>query len=106
MGEAKVLSRYITAEVRRHARKRDGNKCVYCGDRGKRRRWQFWKKPLEYGHVVPYSSGGMNCAENIQMECFSCNRSKGAQTISLHWIKRWLRKEAQGCTVKRCKHIK
>ncbi len=95
-------NRYIKSDVRKQARKRDKNKCVYCGHR---RLWKifFWRKNLEYGHVIPFSQGGNNCIQNIQMECFNCNRTKRATRKNLSWFKRWTRKEAQGCRGK-CRH--
>lgn len=97
------MSRYIKASVKKAVRKRDKNKCVYCGYR----HFHFFKwnlnKPLEWGHVIPYSKRGNNCAENIQQECFDCNRRKSATENKLGWFARWTRKEAKGCRG-RCKH--
>lgn len=98
------MSRYISITVKEYVKHRDKNKCVYCGKR--KRKWQFWRKPLEYGHVLPYSKGGQNCSENIQIECFKCNRKKGAEFVQLSWFKRWIRKEAKGCANKTCKHMR
>jgi len=47
---------------------RDGGRCVYCGDASN----------LEFDHVIPYSKGGADSVENLQILCRRCNRSKGA----------------------------
>lgn len=47
---------------------RDGHACVICGS----------TKKLEAGHIVPHVAGGLFVEENLQTECQSCNRRKGA----------------------------
>lgn len=52
---------------------RDNFTCQYCGKRGAR---------LECDHVFPFSLGGKSTLENLVAACVSCNRSKGAKTLS------------------------
>ncbi len=53
---------------------------------------------LEFGHVIPHSKGGDRCMDNIQMECFRCNRSKGATVKDIGWIREHLQgRGAKGC---------
>lgn len=49
--------------------KRDGFKCVCCGNNSKDSR-------LEIDHVVPVSKGGGSQIKNLQTLCFRCNRGK------------------------------
>jgi 5-methylcytosine-specific restriction endonuclease McrA len=79
--------RFIPKWLRDKVWKRDGGKCVYCGDKP-RKKW-MWRKEvkIEFGHFIPFSKGGHNCIDNLQLECFSCNRSKGANLRHISLIK-------------------
>ena len=46
--------------------KRDGNRCVYCGE----------KKDLTLDHVVPRSKGGKTSWTNLVTACQRCNSRK------------------------------
>lgn len=51
---------------------RDQGRCVSCGA----------TKDLHFDHKIPWSRGGTNSENNIQLMCGSCNRRKGAVDIS------------------------
>lgn len=61
--------RRISDSVRLAVWQRDGGRCVRCQD----------VRDLEYDHDIPHSKGGSDSAENIQLLCLPCNRSKGAK---------------------------
>jgi hypothetical protein len=61
-------SRYIKNETKTEVLIRDNHKCQSCGS----------DKKLEFDHIVPVSKGGSSEADNIQLLCRSCNRSKRA----------------------------
>lgn len=64
------------ARLRREVFERDDFTCQYCGARGGR---------LECDHVIPVSRGGKHATSNLVTACFSCNRSKRAQTVD-EWL--------------------
>ncbi len=89
--------RYIESSVRKAVIRRDDNKCVYCGKRGREKGWWRDAVKLEFGHAIPHSKDGDVCINNIQLECFKCNRSKGATEDPVSWIKRMILRGAKGC---------
>lgn len=89
--------RYIKRNVRLAVIKRDGNRCVYC-HRKKRRKYPLLKEiKMEFGHVIPHSKGGDKCINNIQLECFECNREKGATRRERSLLKQLMGAGAKGC---------
>ncbi len=60
-------SRHIPDDIKTRVWRRDGGKCVKCGA----------TDYLEYDHIIPFSKGGANTANNIQLLCRKCNMSKG-----------------------------
>lgn len=95
--------RHISSKVRRAVRKRDQGRCVYCHKKGRRNYLLLKGTKIEYGHVIPFSKGGDNCVKNIQLECFKCNRRKGATVVKIPMIKKWMGAGAKGCKLHRNK---
>ncbi|WP_239774950.1 HNH endonuclease signature motif containing protein [Tenacibaculum finnmarkense] len=58
--------RTISSNVKEIVYVRDKGCCVTCGS----------KENIEYDHVIPFSKGGSNSVNNIQLLCLKCNRSK------------------------------
>lgn len=52
--------------------KRDGNLCMYCGQR-------FAKSDLTRDHITPISRGGTDTWMNVVAACRRCNNHKGGQ---------------------------
>jgi hypothetical protein len=61
-------SRSIPQDVTIAVSARDQGRCVECGS----------TQDLHYDHKIPWSRGGTNTVNNIQLMCGTCNRRKGA----------------------------
>jgi hypothetical protein len=63
-------SRHIPAEVKRAVWMRDGGRCAFVGNNGRRCTEQGF---LEFHHVAPHGAGGEPTADNIQLRCRAHN---------------------------------
>lgn len=63
-------TRFKIKPTRRRILKRDGNACVYCGN----------KKNITLDHVLPRSRGGKNDWLNLVACCSGCNKFKNNRT--------------------------
>jgi hypothetical protein len=64
-------TRSIPQAVKIAVAARDGGRCRECAS----------ALDLHFDHVIPWSKGGANTVQNIQLLCGSCNRRKGADDI-------------------------
>lgn len=72
---ARMKNRNIGLSLRFEIYRRDNFKCRICGrspaaDRGVK---------LHIDHIIPFSQGGKNIADNLQTLCSDCNRGKGTK---------------------------
>jgi hypothetical protein len=70
------LRRIISPALRRKVLNRDGNRCRICGS----------TYCLEFHHIVPLASGGLNVLGNILVCCRSCHSRIHAGKLSLEGI--------------------
>jgi 5-methylcytosine-specific restriction endonuclease McrA len=69
--EASHGSRHIPAAVRRAVHERDGGRCRYVDEQGRR---CTGRDRLEFHHRHPYGHGGDHSVENIRLMCHAHNR--------------------------------
>ena len=74
-------NRRIPSEIKNEVHKRDSGRCVICGS----------NVNLEFDHDIPFSKGGSNTVDNVQLLCKRCNRRK---SDNFAWLKlyRWFSK--------------
>lgn len=61
----------IPDELKSFVYERDGGRCVRCGS----------ATELQFDHIIPVAKGGATTAQNLQLLCGPCNRSKGANVV-------------------------
>lgn len=72
-GDLRDLSfRTFDRRQRRETYERQNGICVHCGK-------HFELEEMEADHIKPWKDGGTTIAENCQMLCVNCNRTKGAK---------------------------
>ncbi|BCM92264.1 general stress protein 16U [Abditibacteriota bacterium] len=67
LGPQEVMTRHISHDVRNAVWQRDRGRCTECGA----------QDYLEFDHIIPYSQGGSNSVNNVQLLCRRCNLAKG-----------------------------
>jgi hypothetical protein len=65
-------TRSIPQDVKIAVAVRDQGLCQHCGTSA---------GPMQYDHVIPYSVGGDNSVENIQLLCRRCNAAKSNRYV-------------------------
>jgi 5-methylcytosine-specific restriction endonuclease McrA len=60
------VSRHIPQDIKTAVWQRDQGKCVQCKD----------ASYLEFDHIIPFSKGGANTVNNVQLLCRRCNLNK------------------------------
>jgi hypothetical protein len=84
-------SRHIPAHVMRAVWKRDGGRCTFVSETGRRceSRWD-----LEYEHVQPFGRGGQASVSGIRLLCRAHNQLEAERTYGVEFMSQKL-KEAR-----------
>jgi hypothetical protein len=77
--------RHIPAEVKRAVAERDGRRCTFIAESGKRceSRWR-----LEYDHVLEVARGGRSTVENLRLRCRAHNQFAAEETFGAEFMER------------------
>jgi hypothetical protein len=59
-------TRHIPKDIKKKVWDRDKGRCATCGS----------NEDLQFDHIIPYSKGGANTVENLQILCSRCNKKK------------------------------
>jgi hypothetical protein len=77
-GQEKYLSiRAFTDKMKREAYERQKGICPHCKGENKKKKWGI--EEMEADHIKPWHEGGKTVAENCQMLCKQCNRTKSGK---------------------------
>jgi hypothetical protein len=73
--------RHIPAQVKRAVRERDGSRCTFVGEQGKRCEARM---RLEWDHIEPVARGGRSTVSNLRVRCrahnqFAAERAYGSE---------------------------
>ena len=90
-GAESTSPRSIPAEVRWAVRQRDGDRCTFVSDSGRRCEA---RTPLEYDHVVPVARGGPSTVSNLRLRCRGHNQLEAERAFGSEFMK-WKRAAAK-----------
>jgi 5-methylcytosine-specific restriction endonuclease McrA len=76
-------ARHIPAEVQRAVRKRDGDRCTFVSDTGKR---CDEATRLEWDHVIPVARGGTSTEANLRLLCRTHNQYAAEQVYGQEFV--------------------
>src|SRR5262249_10311436 len=75
---------YIPASVRRAVAQRDGRRCTYVSESGKR---CTSRAGLEYDHVKPFACGGPSTAANLRLRSHAHNQLEAEREFGVAFMK-------------------
>ena len=70
--------RHIPARMRAEVHARDGGRCAFTTDDGKRCEC---RRDLQYDHVIPLARGGRTCVDNLRLLCRTHNRYEAERIL-------------------------
>ena len=77
-------SRHIPAEVKRAVWARDGGRCAFVAEGGRRCDERGF---LEFDHIVPFAAGGEATVENLRLLCRVHNRHEAELFFGPHVVR-------------------
>jgi 5-methylcytosine-specific restriction endonuclease McrA len=83
-------TRHIPQSIRDKVFVRDGGRCTFVGDDGKRCD-SDWN--LQIDHIIPFAKGGANSPDNLRLLCARHNISEAEREYGAEFMKRFHRRE-------------
>jgi 5-methylcytosine-specific restriction endonuclease McrA len=84
-------SRYIPAEVKRRVCKRDGGRCTFVNESGRRCEE---RSGIEFDHIEPVTRGGRSTVANLRLRCRAHNQYAAEHALG-HEFMRGMRQSSQ-----------
>jgi 5-methylcytosine-specific restriction endonuclease McrA len=91
--ESGKRSRYVPADVRREVWARDGGRCTFVSEDGRRCEET---RGLELGHRRPWAKGGENTADELALECRAHNRYAAHVEYGRDFVEEKVRQRREG----------
>jgi 5-methylcytosine-specific restriction endonuclease McrA len=73
----------IPEAVKKAVWERDEGRCQWCGTE------DTPENPIQYDHIYPWSLGGENTVENLELLCRKHNLEKGDRAYVTRGLERW-----------------
>ncbi len=89
-GSYKKRTRATPASVRDKVYKRDGGRCTFVGENGKRCS-STWN--IEIDHIVPFAKGGDNSPGNLRLLCAKHNLLEAQRAYGEDFMKKYYNRE-------------
>jgi len=100
-GRSGTKGRYIPAAIRRAVRQRDGDRCAFVSDTGKRCEE---RAQLEFDHVDPVARGGEASVSRIRLRCRAHNQYAAECAFGKEFM-RGKREQARGRAAQANSHV-
>jgi hypothetical protein len=82
-GGAVPTARYVSAEVKRAVRERDGGRCTFVSESGHRCEE---RAHLEFDHIQPVARGGLATVDNLRLRCSGHNQLAAEQAFGAGFV--------------------
>jgi 5-methylcytosine-specific restriction endonuclease McrA len=89
---AGTRNRYIPAAVKREVSRRDGGRCTFVNESGRRCEERFG---VEFDHILPVTRGGQSTVANLRLRCRAHNQYAAEHTLGQEFM-RGKRQSSQG----------
>ena len=83
-GETAKHTRHVPAAVAREVYERDGGRCTFCSDDGRR---CGTRELLQFDHITSHADGGESTLENLRLRCRAHNLHAAEQRFGAQYVR-------------------